>query len=120
MLVDSNILIYATQPKYSYLRATLIEYLPKISIISKVEILGFHNLKVKDKSDLEELLNYFDLVYLTQPTYEIAIELRQRRNVSLGDALIAATCIEHKLDLMTRISEDYKWIKEIKIIDPFE
>jgi predicted nucleic acid-binding protein len=38
MLVDSNILIYATKPEHEELRQWLIETLPKVSVISKVEL----------------------------------------------------------------------------------
>lgn len=82
--------------------------------------MGYHKFKEKEKYELEAFLNYFEIIYLTQPTFEIAIELRQRRSLTLGDALIAATCIENKIDLMTRNIADFKWIKEINVINPFE
>ena len=41
-----------------------------------------------------ELLNSLELIYLTPASYEIAIQLRQQRKLTLGDALIAATCFE--------------------------
>lgn len=44
VLADSNILIYATQPEHAKLRQWLLDTLPKISIISRVEILGYHKL----------------------------------------------------------------------------
>lgn len=49
MLVDSNILIYATKPEHAELRRWLVEVLPKISVISKVEILGYHKLQSAEK-----------------------------------------------------------------------
>ena len=52
MLVDSNILIYATMPEYGELRQWLLGALPKVSIISKVEILGYHKLRPVEKLSL--------------------------------------------------------------------
>jgi hypothetical protein len=54
MLADSNILIYATKPEHSELRQWLIETLPKVSVISKVEILGYHKLHAAEMA-LDEL-----------------------------------------------------------------
>lgn len=45
VLSDSNILIYATQPEHASLRQWLLNALPKVSIISRVEILGYHKLQ---------------------------------------------------------------------------
>ena len=66
MLVDSNILIYATKPEYSKLRQWLIDTLPKASVISKVEILGYHKLHAAEKTALTELLNSLELIFLTR------------------------------------------------------
>jgi len=45
ILADSNILIYTTQPEHAKLRQWLLDTLPKVSIISRVEILGYHKLQ---------------------------------------------------------------------------
>lgn len=86
VLADSNILIYATQPEHTKLRQWLLDTLPKVSIISRVEILGYHKLQEIEQSALTELLDNLELVYLTPACYEIAIQLRQRQKLTLGDA----------------------------------
>jgi hypothetical protein len=73
MLVDSNILIYATKPEHAKLRRWLVDVLPKVSVISKVEILGYHKLQSAEKAALTELLNSLELIYLSPVGYEIAI-----------------------------------------------
>ena len=87
MLADSNILIYATKPEHHAVRQWLIETLPKVSVISKVEILGYHKLNSDEKLALTDLLSSMELIYLTPSSYEIAIQLRQQRKLTLGDAL---------------------------------
>jgi hypothetical protein len=62
MLVDSNILIYATKPERTSLRHWLVEALPKVSVISKVEILGYHKLHSAEKIALTELLDCLELI----------------------------------------------------------
>jgi len=101
VLADSNILIYATQPEHAKLRQWLLDTLPKASIISRVEILGYHKLQDAEKAALTELLDNLELVYLTPACYEIAIQLRQRQKLTLGDSLIAATCLERGYALAT-------------------
>lgn len=120
MLVDSNILIYATKPEHSKLRQWLIDTLPKASVISKVEILGYHKLNSAEKVVLTELLGSLELIYLTPSSYEIAIQLRQQRKLTLGDSLIAATCLERGYALATCNTGDFAWIDELKVINPLE
>lgn len=44
MLLDSNIIIYATKPEYTELRQFIAQHTPAISVISYVEVLGYHKL----------------------------------------------------------------------------
>lgn len=118
MLVDSNLLIYATKPEQEKLRHWLIETLPKVSVISKVEILGYHKLQPAEHAALAELLDCLELIYLTPASYEIAIQLRQRRKLTLGDSLIAATSLERSYVLATCNTDDFAWIGELKLLNP--
>lgn len=98
----------------------LIDTLPKSSIISKVEILGYHKLHSAEKATLTELLNSLELIYLTPACYEIAIQLRQQRKLTLGDSLIAATCLERGYTLATYNTADFARIEELKVFNPLE
>ena len=42
MLLDSDILIYAAKPRYAALRQVIAEQAPVVSVISYIEILGYH------------------------------------------------------------------------------
>lgn len=119
-LADSNILIYATQPEHAKLRQWLLDTLPKVSIISRVEILGYHRLQETEQAALTELLDNLELIYLTPACYEIAVQLRQRQKLTLGDALIAATCLERGYTLATANIGDFRWIEELKAFNPLE
>ena len=118
VLADSNILIYATQPEHAKLRQWLLNTLPKVSVISRVEILGYHKLQETEQIALAELLDNLELVYLTPASYEIAVQLRQRQKLTLGDALIAATCLEQHYSLATANIGDFDWIQELKAFNP--
>ena len=120
VLADSNILIYATQPEHPKLRQWLLDTLPKVSVISRVEILGYHKLQETEQIALAELLDNLELVYLTPACYEIAIQLRQQQKLTLGDALIVATCLEQRYTLATANIGDFGWIQELKAFNPLE
>lgn len=72
----------------------------------------------RKKDALTELLNCLELIYLTPACYEIAIQLRQQHKLTLGDALIAATCLERGYALATCNTSDFAWIDEFKLINP--
>jgi toxin FitB len=58
MILDSNILIYFVDPAYESLRSYLSQEQITISIsaITKLEVMGFHRLRLVDKEVLEDLL----------------------------------------------------------------
>jgi predicted nucleic acid-binding protein len=49
-----------------------------------------------------------------------AIELRQQRAMSLGDALIAATALNENIALATHNTKDFSWIKSLTVLDPIQ
>jgi predicted nucleic acid-binding protein len=89
--------------------------LPTISIITRIEVLGYHRLRPDEDILLRVLLSSFDEHPISEQTASIAIDLRQQRKMSLGDALIAATCIEHGLKLATRNASDFDWIAGLTV-----
>jgi toxin FitB len=115
LLIDSNIIIYATQPEHSGLRRLILENECSVSVISKVEVLGYHLLSVQEKYDLEDFFHGADVIDLTTDIVDRAISLRQARKLSLGDAIIAATAIEYGLTLVTRNHKDFAHIKGLEL-----
>jgi toxin FitB len=120
MLIDSNLIIYATQPHYSQLRSWLVNYASHYSAISRLETLGYHLLGDPEKQAITAILENLDILMIGKSTLEIAINLRQQRKISLGDALIAATCLEHDLPLATANGKDFEWIDSLVIHNPVE
>jgi hypothetical protein len=119
MLVDSNIIIYATQPNYAWLRDFIAENTPVVSAVSYVEVLGYHRLTVIEKQYLEVFFEAATVMPISQSVLEEAIKLRQQRKMTLGDSLIAATCLVHELTLVTRNTADFTWIANLMLLDPF-
>lgn len=120
MLVDSNIIIYAAQAEHSFLRQFIAEHAPSVSAVSYVEVLGFHGLGESERNLFEEFFAAATVLPLTQAVLDQAIQLRQTRRMSLGDSLIAATCLIHDLTLVTRNTADFAWIPTLRTLNPFD
>ena len=120
ILADSNLIIYAASGKYPDLVEWFAENKPVVSAVTLVEVLGYHKLKADEKEVLENLFAELSIVYPSVEVFQKAIELRQQRNVSVSDALIAATAIFHNLSLATHNISDFNWIDELQVIDPLE
>lgn len=120
MLIDTNLIIYSVSPDYHQLRRWLVEKMPVCSVISRVESLGYHRLSDADRQSIEVVLDRLGILYPTVGTFEKAIYLRQKRKISLGDALIAATALEHRRVLATANMEDFLWITDLTVINPLE
>ena len=118
MLLDSNILIYAAEPGYDNVRQLIAEIEPVVSAISKVEVLGYHKLNDDQRARLEQLFRLLPVLPVTDDVVEIAIKLRQKRRMSLGDALIAATALSFGLTLVTANVKDYAWVEELELVNP--
>ena len=120
ILLDSDIVIYSTKPGYDLLRDFLSGRSLLVSVATRVEVLGFHAITETDKSELGSLFQIASVLTITDEIAEKAIELRQIRKMSLGDAFIAATAIVENIPLATNNIKDFKWISSLTLIDPFE
>lgn len=119
-LLDSNVLIYAIQPQHSALRAWINQNDVAISDISKVEVLGYHKLSEADKQDFALLFDLMRSLPLSTPIVQTAVQLRQQRKMSLGDALIAATALTAGFTLATRNMADFAWIPGLALFNPVD
>lgn len=119
-LLDSNIVIYAGQTEFHWLKQRL-QLLPcAVSVATRIEVLGYHRLTPADKADLEAFFAARLNVETTLAIADRAVALRQQRKMGLGDAIIAATALEHDFQLVTRNTDDFDWIPGIKLWNPFD
>lgn len=84
------------------------------------EVLGYHQLSEPERQQLEAFFAAATVLPLSQAVLDQAVALRQRRRMTLGDPLVAATCLVHGLTLITRNTRDFDWITEIAIRNPFD
>lgn len=117
-MLDSNILIYAAQPAHHALRELIRDRDCSVSVISRIEVLGFHRLKPDERNALESLFGALEILPLSEAVARESIRLRQWRSMSLGDAVIAATALVHGHTLVTRNTDDFNGIPELKLWNP--
>jgi len=102
------------------LRSWLVNYATHYSAISRLETLGYHRLGEAEKQAIMAILDNLDVLMINKVTLEIAVALRQQRKMSVGDALIAATCLDSDLPLATANIKDFEWIEGLVIHNPLE
>lgn len=73
MLLDSNILIYAGKPEFSILRTEYITAQASVSIVSKIEVLGYHSLDASAKELLQKFFNVMNVIELSDDIATLAI-----------------------------------------------
>lgn len=118
MLLDSNIIIYAAEPKHNAVREFIRKHRPSVSAVSKVEVLGYHQLRMEHRQKLEHIFQILPILGVSDKIIDRAVALRQTRKMSLGDALIAATALVHGLPVVTANVRDYSWIEELDVVNP--
>ena len=120
MLLDSNIIIYASQPENSQIRQFVGEHDIVVSAVSYVEVLGYHRLTEEYRLYFEEFFGVVEVLPISNAVLDRAVLLRQIRRMTLGDAIIAATALVNDRTLVTRNIGDFLWIAELTLINPFE
>ena len=86
-LLDSNIIIYLGTDKAAQIENILVDKELNVSVITKVETLGYHKLSDKEKKFLNLLFDRINVIPLDEDIINSAIHLKQQRKTSLGDAL---------------------------------
>ena len=79
-----------------------------------------HRLTDAGRQALEAVFDHLTILQPTVITFEEAIRLRRQRKMSLGDALIAATALEHSEPLATANIADFQWIDNLTLVNPLE
>jgi len=122
-LIDTNIMIYEFQDKFP---AECVEVIDKIfdnsfniSIISEIEFLGWKNFSKEDFKNADIFLNFACIHPLTYEIKDLAVKLKQKNNIKLGDSIIASTAIHYNYILVTRNSKDFEKVQNIKLFNPF-
>ena len=120
VLIDANIVIYSLQSDQEGLRKWFEKQTPIISAITELEVLGYHRITSIEIDFAKKYFSFCEIIPIDQKIIQNAISLRQAKQMSLGDAIIAATAIVHNLPLATANTKDFKHLKNLTIINPLE
>jgi predicted nucleic acid-binding protein len=116
IILDSNVFIYLANGTLD--RKTISNEDISHASITKIESLGFPRIHANELLLLEILFDESYDLPLTDDIVDRAIKLRQVKNMSLGDAIIAATAIEHGYELWTANEEDFAHIDGLQLHNP--
>lgn len=95
----------------------IIDKVPNISVISKIEVLGF-NAPEQHYQLLANFMRDATILDLTNSVVDVSIDIRKKSKTKLPDAIITATALVYDLILLSRNISDFKNIKGLKVIDP--
>lgn len=116
ILLDTNVFIYLSK---GVLDSRLIADTDIAhSSITKIEALGFTTIPANELLLLASLFSESYHLTVTDAVVDTAIKLRQRKRMSLGDSIIAATAVENQLALWTANLDDFAHIDELNIVNP--
>ena len=123
-LLDTNVLIYYLNGSLSNDTQRLITNIMnqtdwQISVITKIELLGFRFDTLADLQTAEQLLIGSTLLPLSDAIVDKTIVLRQKHKLKTPDAIIAATALLHNMTLISRNDKDFERIKGLKYSNPF-
>lgn len=118
-LLDSNVLIYAARPEPSYglLRAWLERADACVSAISLVEVLGFGKMQVDDELFFSIVFDFLPQLDVSTEVLQRAVLIRQQARLKTPDAIVAATALEHGLELVTADS-DFARVAGLTVVNP--
>jgi predicted nucleic acid-binding protein len=120
---DTNIFIYylADEPTVNsfFIEEFLNLHEVLISPIIYIELLSFAGLEKEEEQAIRDLLSQFYSVPLLRKIEEQTIQLKRQYKIKLPDAIIAATALHKDAFLVTRNTNDFQGIAELKIENPF-
>lgn len=119
-LIDTNIIIDFSENRLPLnakpFLAEIIDKEPNISIINKIELLGFSLVT----SEIIEFTDVANIINLTEDIANQTIKIRKKHKIKLPDAIIAATALAHNLTLISRNTKDFNGIDGLEFINPYD
>jgi hypothetical protein len=117
MLLDGNVVIYATRPEHGSVREFIVEHDPAVSVVSMIEVLGYHALRPSDRALLEQ---YFHTAVVLPPSDEIAASRPSPATAKdeLGRQHYRGNRDRHPSYAGDAQRVGFRWIDDLAVIDP--
>jgi toxin FitB len=78
-IFDSNLIIYSSQDEFQFLKPIINQPDSYVSEISKLEVLGYHQINLIDKSYFESQFALLKIIPIDKSVIDTAIDLRQKK-----------------------------------------
>jgi predicted nucleic acid-binding protein len=121
-LIDSNVIanfiLVKFPEKAMIFLADIIDEIPNISVITKIEILSWRSAIMQEEINVASFVNYSNIIALSDSIVDKCIEIRRNCRIKTPDAIIAATAITNDFTLLTS-DADFNRIPDLKILNPF-
>ena len=88
-----------------------------ISVITRIELLGWKSIIAKDEKLIKEFISDSTVFSLEESIIIRTISIRKSIKIKLPDAIIAATAIEHNMQLLTHNINDFKKVSDLIVIN---
>jgi predicted nucleic acid-binding protein len=122
-LIDTNVAIHYLKAEIpeagSNWLFSLLAVESNISIISKIELLGWRSSSEADDKVYSDFVVNSELYPLSDAIIDKTIDLRKQYKLKTPDAIIAATALVHNMTLVSRNDSDFQRIKHLKYVNPF-
>jgi len=116
-LIDTNVILDfmggKLPTKSEDFLSKIIDEQINISVINKIELLGFSNAE----QVLIDLVNFAAVYHINDEIIDKTIELRKKYKIKIPDAIIAATAVVNDLALISHNFKDFQKITELNFIN---
>ncbi|MFW5822630.1 MAG: PIN domain-containing protein [Tangfeifania sp.] len=120
-LVDTNILISLAKDEIDLADIATDETRLYISVITYMETMSYRFQNSIEKEAVSKLCEKLPVIQLSRKIVEKVITLKENPEINLGSAIIAATAITNRLDLVTASVSEYQNLdSKLKLLNPFE
>jgi predicted nucleic acid-binding protein len=122
-LIDSNVVIAYLDNKLPAngmkILHSIIDDIPQISIITKIEVLRFNTI-AESYRILQDFISESIVLNLNEIVVDSTISICRSRKIKLPDAIIAATALVNNYTLITRNVSDFKMIVGLELLNPWD
>ncbi len=87
-----------------------------ISVINRIELLGFKKLNDSESETLSSFISQSYIFDLEENIILETIQIRKKYSIKLPDAIIAATCIVNNCSLITSNIKDFDQIRGVRLV----
>ena len=97
----------------------VIDSIPKISVITQIELLCW-NTDETTKQHIRNFISDCNIYEISEQVIESCVTIRNSKKIKTPDAIIAASAFTNNFTILSRNINDFKNIKGLKHINPWE